>query len=354
MARMGLAQGFTRTLPLFQDVIMEKLREKIDNERMDKRSLLDRENAELDRQNKLADTQQAGIFADEKAAAEDKMATKRKADALQADLDSDTSLAPAVKARVQGIAKQGTPEAIDRAQSILDTERKPKDQVAEFKRQIADLGGWDAAAKANPELVRKAEVYGVKRETVKEEKVAAADRLPTAKELVNDALMHVTGQEKSAQAIAAKMVADGEDPAVASETAKKIIGLDPDKRKAAITYLKTEGKMRNPAVADSLAAAWSQPGDFVAPVADTTGAGDKVNLVSLDQSLKEAGPVASSTATPGAEPTAARLPAGDKVPLPAAPGAGMATPEQEAKLKEQQARTDRILREMEQELGIAQ
>jgi hypothetical protein len=361
----GLATGLSKGLAFFEDVYMSRLRAKLEDQMAEKNASR-KHFMDIDEANAKADREKAD------AADVNKQTEKANADAIarqkaafDADVDNDQSLDAAVKSRAKALSSLGTPEGLTRAQSLVDSARKTAatpvkvDKVEEYKQKIADMGGWDEAAKTNPGLIKQAEVWGVTRKTEKgpstgSGRTAAGDKPPGAQQLIKDALSHVTGQEKSAAAIAAKIIADPDNtstPEEAKATAQQIMGLDPDKRKAAITYLKTEGKMRNAPVADSLIADWSQPGDFE----DTTTVVDPADLekttgLPLSGTAK---PAASSTAVTTGAPVLGPKPTPGAAAMPAAPAAGQVSPEDEAKRKEQAARVDRILRELEQEMGIA-
>jgi hypothetical protein len=368
--KLGLATGLSKGLAFFEDVYMTRLRKKLEDQMAEKtgsrKHFMDQADAKDEADRKKADA--ADVNKQTERANQD--AIGRQKAAFDADVDSDTTLDPEVKSRAKSLAALGTSEGLARAESLVTQHRKTAatpvkvDNAADYKDKIAKLGGWSEARKQNPRLVAEAEVYGVKPEKDPSTRTAAGDKPPGAQQLIKDALAHVSGQEKSAAAIAAKIMADPDNTSTAEEakaTVQQIMGLDPDKRKAAITYLKTEGKMRNPQVSDSLVADWSQPGDFV----DTTKIVDPKKIVDPNAAPKydaataidpnaEPGRVFSPTGKPMGASTGVVAAKAAPTGMPAggvAPAAAGVSPEQEAKLKEQQARVDRILRELEDELG---
>jgi hypothetical protein len=216
-------------------------------------------------------------------------------------------------------------------------------QADAFKKQIAELGGWAAARKANPELVAKAEVYGVtppKEE--KAEKVLDRDKPPSAQEMIDATLAHVTKQKESAAAIEAKLLSERVPAEKAHAIAVRISGMDPDERKASIKFIQGMYGKKNPVVADSLIADWSQPGDFESPA----GTGSPLDNADLGTATAKQG---GQPAAPTKAPIAAEA-APTSIPGMGQP-AGEVSKEREMSLYEKERELDMILQKLREELG---
>jgi len=280
--KLGLATGLSKGLAFFEDVYMARLRKKLEDQMAEKNAsrkhFMDQADAVDEADRKKADA--ADVNKQTETA--NKATLDRQKAAFDADVDSDVSLDPAVKSRAKTLAALGTSEGLARAESMVKEHRtaanKPKNHADEFKQQIADLGGWKKARETNPDLVAKAEVYGVtppKEE--KPEKILDRDKPPSAQEMIDAALAHVKGQKASAQAIEAKLIGDRVPAEKAHAIALRIAEMDPDERKASIKFLQSMYRKKNPAVADSLIADWSQPGDFADTTSTPAGAASDPN-----------------------------------------------------------------------------
>ncbi|GEM_PF-5184716 len=347
MSKMGIAQGFART-NRFSDAYMESLHDKVQKQLQEQgfanRSLLDQQQ---DERRRKAEKEDAADLTKQTEKANQDAINRQKA-AFEADVNADASLDPATKSRALALSALGTSEGLTRAQAVVDAARKTaatpakSDKAAEYKDKIAELGGWEAAKKADPTLIAKAEVYGVKPEEVKGEKVLDRDKPPSAQEMIDAALAHIKGQKASAQAIEAKLIGERVPAEKAHASAVRIMELEPDERKAAIKFLQSVYGKKNPLVADSIIADWSQPGDFEMPI--------DPNANPLGAKLETA------TARPATGPAAAVLPerkptavGGTPASQPEAAPAGEISKEKEMSLYEKERQLDEILKKLREE-----
>ena len=363
--KLGLATGLSKGLAFFEDVYMARLRKKLEDQMAEKNAsrkhFMDQADAVDEADRKKADA--ADVNKQTETA--NKATLDRQKAAFDADVDSDVPLDPAVKSRAKTLAALGTSEGLARAESMVKEHRtaanKPKNHADEFKQQIADLGGWKKARETNPDLVAKAEVYGVtppKEE--KPEKILDRDKPPSAQEMIDAALAHVKGQKASAQAIEAKLIGDRVPAEKAHAIGLRIAEMDPDERKASIKFLQSMYRKKNPAVADSLIADWSQPGDFEMPPVDNASPLDaKLGTATAKPSPSVPLPGGEGKVTPAE--AAARMvptvpPAATAVPMkPAGQRAGAAagevSKEREMSLYDKERELDLILQKLREELA---
>lgn len=345
----GFWTGAQRGLSFFEDVVMMRLRKKLEDQMAEKNASRKHFMDQADAKDK-ADREKADR---EDVNKQTELATKagidRQKQAIEADINSDDTLDPGVKKRALALTALGTSEGLATAQSLVETARKPvkTDKAAELKDQIAQLGGWTKASKTNPELVAKAEVYGVvPPKAEKAEKVDKSDQPPSAQEMIDAALAHVKGQKASAQAIEAKLIAERVPAEKARAIAVRIAGLEPDERKAGIKFLQSMYGKKNPPVADSLIADWSQPGDFEMPI--------DPNASPLDGKLGTATGKPGGPAAAAVEPVATKPGTQQGAPTgkPANnAGTGEVSKEREMSLYEKERELDLILQKLREELA---
>ena len=379
--KLGLATGLSKGLAFFEDVYMARLRKKLEDQMAEKNAsrkhFMDQADAVDEADRKKADA--ADVNKQTETA--NKATLDRQKAAFDADVDSDVSLDPAVKSRAKTLAALGTSEGLARAESMVKEHRtaanKPKNHADEFKQQITDLGGWKKARETNPDLVAKAEVYGVtppKEE--KPEKIPDRDKPPSAQEMIDAALAHVKGQKASAQAIEAKLIGDRVPAEKAHAIALRIAEMDPDERKASIKFLESMYRKKNPAVADSLIADWSQPGDFADTTSlNMTGIGTSTRPKTQDEwdnlpAIPETGyaqpPLSKATSTPAgaaSDPNAKPAPnlGRDQTGIPGKSGisvvtgqpapAGEVSKDREMSLYDKERELDLILQKLREELA---
>jgi hypothetical protein len=388
---MSIASGFAKTNRV-GDVVLERLQAKVrrqlEEQGFANRSLL--EQVQFDREQAAKKADAADTYGRTEKANQDAIAREKAA--IEADVNNDDSLDPGVKKRALGLSALSTPESLARAQSLIDEHRKKAatktDKAAEYKDKIATLGGWSEARKQNPRLVSEAEVYGVKPE--KSEKIPKPEWTP--RDMVKRGLQVVATQETAAQKLAIELKKTDENPTKVAadylDEAREIIGMPKSKRKALASWYRSPeaGMEFSREAGDSLAAIIDEPpdgeaadpsvvsGDLMPGIGTSTRPKTQDEWDSLPAN-PETGyvqpPLSKATSMPtGAaiDPNAkpASILGRDQTGIPAKPGisvttgqpatpaAGMVSSEQEAKLREQQARVDRILRELEEELGTGQ